>query len=115
MLKKVLQPAQQSIDTLRASIETWEREYKVCRDRSGEVLSDAIQRLTLQSMAPPTLQEHLDFHAGRLISYALLKAEIDACLDVKQSAQAGGATPMDVDALNGKKGKYGNGKYDKGG
>ncbi len=117
LLKKVLQPAQQSIDTLRASIETWEREYKMYSDRSGEVLSDAIQRLTLQSMAPPSLQEHLDFHAGRLVTYSLLKAEIDAYLDVKQSAQAGGATPMDVDALKGKygKGKYGKGTYDKGG
>ncbi len=51
------------------------------------------------------------------MTYSLLKAEIDAYLDVKQSAQAGGATPMDVDALKGKKGKYGKGKgtYDKGG
>ena len=117
LLKKVLQPAQQSIDTLRASIETWEREYRMYRDRSGEVLSDAIQRLTLQSMAPPSLQEHLDFHAGRLVTYTLLKAEIDAYLDVKLSAQAGGATPMDVDALKGKKGQYGKGggKHGKGG
>ena len=98
LLKKVLQPAQQSIDTLRVSIETWEREYKMYSDRSGEAPSDAIQRLTLQSMAPPSLQEHLDFHAGRLVTYNLLKAEIDLCLDVKQSAQAGGAVPMDVDA-----------------
>ena len=61
LLKKALQPAQQSIDTLRASIETWEREYKMYCDRSGEAFSDAIQRLTLQSMAPPSPQEHLDF------------------------------------------------------
>ena len=63
-------------------------------------------------MAPPSLQEHLDFHSARLTTYSLLKAEIDAYLDVKLAATAGGASPMDVDALKGGKkgGKKGGGK-----
>ena len=117
LLKKVLQPAQQSIDNLRSATETWEQMYKQYRDRTGEDLSDNVCKLTLQSMCPTSLQEHLDFHSGRLLTYDLLKAEVDAYLDVKHAAAlagGGGATPMDLDTFHkGKKakgGKKGGGK-----
>ena len=48
------------------AIETWERETREYGDRTQEALSDAVLRLTLQSMCPPSLQEHLEFHSGRL-------------------------------------------------
>ena len=52
-------------------------------------------------MCPTSLQEHLDFHSGRLLTYDLLKAEVDAYLDVKHAAAlaGGGATPMDLDTF----------------
>ena len=104
LLKKVLQPKQQNLDTLRTAIETWEREYRLYCERTTEDLSDSVRRLTLQSMCPQALQEHLEFHSARLNSYPVLRAEIDAYLEVKTAV--GAPIPMDLDALKGKgKGK----------
>ena len=97
ILRRVLQPAQQSLDHLRMSIETWERETREYQDRSSEKLSDAVLRLTLQSMCPPSLQEHIEFHSNRLSNYKTLKQEIDSYLDIKTSAKTSGMDPMEVD------------------
>ena len=105
LLKRVLQPPQQSIDNLRMAIETWEREYREYHERTLEDLSDSVLRLTLQAMCPPALQEHLEFHSGRLSNYKTLKAEIDSYLDIKTSTKPMGPAPMDVDSLGKGKGK----------
>jgi hypothetical protein len=110
LLKKVLQPRQQTIDTLRSSMETWEREYREYHDRTGDELSDAVLRLTLQAMCPKALQEHLEFHSARLTSYKLLKSEIDAYLEIKMAASSSGAVPMEIDALTHKGKGKGKGK-----
>ena len=98
--EKILQTTQRSLEELRGVIETWEAEYQRYIGRVDEPLSDAVRRLTLQSMCPPSLSDHLDFHAARLGAYALLRAEIDAYLGVKLAPSSAGAMPMDVDALN---------------
>eukprot|EP00971_Amphidinium_carterae_P014303 282616-Amphidinium_carterae.1 len=65
LLKRVLHPSQQTLDNLRGALETWERELRVYRERTGESLSDPVKRLTLQAMCPQQLQAHLEFHANR--------------------------------------------------
>ena len=72
-------------------------------ERTGEDLSDSVQRLTLQAMCPQALQEHLEFHSSRLGNYKAQKGEIDSCLDIKTAVV--GAFPMDVDSLAKGKGK----------
>ena len=61
LLRRILQPSQVGVDRLRSSMETWEREYRHYQERTGEDLSDAAKRLTLQAMCPPELAEPLGF------------------------------------------------------
>eukprot|EP00971_Amphidinium_carterae_P330621 6463747-Amphidinium_carterae.1 len=79
-------------------LESWEKAVSLYEERTGEMLADSVKRLTLQVLCPPALQDHLDFHASRLSTYAATKSEVDAYLDAKTSASSG-ATPMDLDAL----------------
>ena len=104
MLKRVLQPTPQLLENLRSYMETWERETRIYQERTGERLSDPLRRLTLQSMCPTALQQHLEFHAARLNTYDALKSEIDSYLDIKLVASSG-ASPMDIDAVEQAKGK----------
>lgn len=69
LLKLVLHPAQQPVENLRGSLETWGRNYQMYCDRTPQRLGDPVRRLTLQSMCPPALREHLDFHVARLGTY----------------------------------------------
>ena len=43
LLKRVLQPAQQSIDGLRTAMETWERASREYQTRTSETLSDSVR------------------------------------------------------------------------
>ena len=89
------------------AIESWEHEYRQYCGRTNDVLFDAVRRLTLQSMSPQSLQEHLEFHSNGLSTFRLATEEIESYLDIKMPA---GWSPMDVDPLNAKgkgKGKAG--------
>ena len=98
LLKRVLQPRRVTLDQLRATMETWERELREYVERTGEQLSDSEKRLTLLSMCPQAVEEHCSFHSARLDSYPQLQDEIDAYLSIKISTT--GAIPMDLDALS---------------
>ena len=57
LLKRVLQPKQQSPENLRTERGNWEHEHRQCCSRTNDVLSDAVRRLALQSMTPQSLRE----------------------------------------------------------
>lgn len=113
LLRKIIQPAQSSLEHLRQAVETWEASYRTYRERTLEDLPDSVRRLAIRAMCPTSLQEHLDFHSARLNTYDLTKSEVVSYLDVKYAPQGDGAVPMDVDALKGK-GKGSRGKKGKG-
>ena len=51
LLKKILQAQPTDINNLKQAIETWEADYTLYKERTGESLSDAMQRMCLTSDA----------------------------------------------------------------
>ena len=104
LLKKLTHPSQVSSDHLRRTMEEWEADLKEHRDRTSKNLDDDQMALALRDMRPESLQNHLELHASRLKTSELMRKEIDAFLDARESKDTGGATPMDIDALRNGKG-----------
>ena len=93
LLKLVQQLKQQSLEHLRTAID-----HIYC-SRTSDVLSVPVSRLTLQSMAPQSRQEHLEFHSNRLSTYWLAKEEIEPYLDIKVPARSNQARVHVVNCL----------------
>ena len=112
LLKRILQPSQQSLPNLRSYMESWEHDLRRYEARTGEQLPDSVRRLTLQAICPSALQQHLEFHAIRLPTFSDIKVEIESYLDIKVSPS--GAAPMEVDSLESKGKSKGKSTWGKG-
>ena len=97
LLRKVLHPTRVTLAQLRAHVESWEEEYRLYREKTGEDISDSMQRVCLMSMCPEVLAQHLDMNVIRLDNYQRMKAEIMGYLESSQARLSAGAAPMDVE------------------
>ena len=86
------------VTNLEASLA--EFEYKTSRyeDQSGERVGDKLKIAILQKgILDGQIQGHLILHAGRLITWELVKAEVLAVVTTRQAlASCPGAVPMDI-------------------
>ena len=106
LLRKIVQPQQQSLDNLRQAIEEWENDLREYTERAGRDLEDEQKQIGIQDLCPDSLRNHLELQAGRLKTYELTRKEVDAYLESRSSREVGGASPMEVDTLvNGYGGK----------
>jgi len=112
LLRKVMRPKPAALGALLTAIEDWESLYRVYQDKTGEHLSDAMQRMCLHAMVPNDLLEHLELETIRLDTFAKTKLEIERYLEAKSSRESG-ANHMDIGEFS-RKGK-GKGKGKKGG
>ncbi|CAK0834258.1 unnamed protein product [Prorocentrum cordatum] len=90
-LRKILRPAQVSTDQLLSAIEQWEQHY-----------------MSFNSMCPDVLSNHLDLSVSRLLTYELLKQEIERY--VEQTVARNGPTPMEIGSIGPKGAPKGKGK-----
>ena len=97
---------------MRAHVEPWEEEYRLYREKTGEDISDSMQRVCLMSMWSEVFAQHPDMNIIRLDGYQRMKAEIMGYLESGQARLASGAAPMDIEPGMGSlaKGNKGKGK-----
>ena len=81
LLRKVLHPTRVGLTQLRAHVESWEEEYRLYREKTGEDISDSTQRVCLMSMCPEVLAQHLGMNTIRLDGYQGMKAEVMGYLE----------------------------------
>ena len=99
LLKKIMHPERVSISDLALRIEKWEADYKKYRNRTGEQLTDAMQRMCLNAMVPEELLGHLELNAARLKTYESVKTEAEKFVEARIGRDTSGAVPMDIGAL----------------
>ena len=97
LLRKVLHPTRVGLTQLRAHVESWEEEYRLYREKTGEDISDSMQRVCLMSMWPEVLAQHLDMNIIRLDGCQRMQAEVMGYLEPSQARLASGAAPMDIE------------------
>ena len=97
LLRNVLHPTRVGLTQLRAHIEPWEEEYRLYREKTGEDISDSMQRVCLMSMRPEVLAQHLGMTVTRMDGYQRVKAEVMGYSESSQARLASGAAPMDTE------------------
>ena len=100
-----MEPRVVALDKLWASIETWERDYRIYSERTTEELPDGLKRNCLESMCPDDLRTHLDLNASSLDTYVKVKGCMESYIEARRQREPhGGAAPMEVDVITQKTG-----------
>ena len=106
LLKKLLHLKRVYLSGVVAAKEKWDKEYLLYKTRTGEELSDAVQRMCLMALVPETLQQHLELNMSRLGTRDIMWHEVERYVESRTSRVAAEAMPMELDPLNWKgKGK----------
>ena len=107
LLKKVLNPPRSSMDHLQSNLERWEREVRTYCARSRETITGSIRKMLLHSLVPERVQEHLEIHGAKLLTYDETRAEVVRLIESHTTRVVTGAVPMELDSVASNKGKVG--------
>ena len=69
-------------------------------------MSGPVRKILLHSLVPEKIQEHLELHGAKLLTYEETRAEVVRLIEGHTTRMVTGATPMEIDPItSGGKGK----------